>query len=182
MRSPRRTKAGDLPLQGALGSLTLTAAYAAYSRLVAHLGIRILGRHDEIDDLVQDVFFEAARWLPRMTNRAVLKQWLITVTIRAARRRRRKRGLLANVGLDDSHEFGEIGDDSAATAQKGALRDVYHVLGRVPADDRRAWTLRYIEGESLARVAQLTGCSLATAKRRIARAQSTVLEALDDSS
>ena len=34
-----------------------------------------------------------------------------------------------------------------------------------------AWTLRAVEGHELEMVAQLTQCSLATAKRRIARAQ-----------
>jgi RNA polymerase sigma-70 factor (ECF subfamily) len=42
----------------------------------------------------------------------------------------------------------------------------------MPADDRIAWTLRHVERHGLDAVASLTGCSLATAKRRIQRAQS----------
>ncbi len=159
----------------------IASAYTAYSRLVAHIGTRILGRHDEIDDLVQDVFVEAARWLPRIENRALLKHWLITVTVREARRRLRKRGLGALLGADDG-DFRHVTDQAAASAQKGVLRDVYRVLDQVAADDRKAWALRYIEGESLVRVAEITGCSLATVKRRVARAHSKVLEALRDGS
>jgi RNA polymerase sigma-70 factor, ECF subfamily len=171
------------PSKGDLRHGALTSAYTAYSRLVAHIGIRILGRHDEIDDLVQDVFVEAARWLPKIENRSLMKHWLITVTVRAAKHRLRKRGLRAILGLDDpAHDYGDISDHSASSAQKGVIRDVYRALDRIPVDDRLAWTLRYVEGESLVSVAEMTGCSLATVKRRVARAHSTVLEALNDGS
>jgi RNA polymerase sigma-70 factor (ECF subfamily) len=41
----------------------------------------------------------------------------------------------------------------------------------MPSDERIAWTLRYVERHQLEGVAELAGCSLATAKRRIQRAQ-----------
>ena len=51
------------------------------------------------------------------------------------------------------------------------LAQVYALLQTLPADDRIAWTLRYVERHHLEVVAEIAGCSLATAKRRIARAQ-----------
>ncbi len=191
MTSPRPTEAREPPHlklvetreQGdaeAVGDITIASAYAAYSRLVAHIGIRILGRHDEVDDLVQDVFVEAARWLPRIENRASLKHWLVTVTVRSARRRLQKRRLRTILGLDAGSDYQDLADDSASTAHRGLLRDVYRVLDGIGVNDRLAWTLRYIEGESIARVAELTGCSIATVKRRVARAHAVVVEALSD--
>ena len=50
------------------------------------------------------------------------------------------------------------------------VRRVYAILDRLAADLRIAFTLRFVERHSLAEVAALTGCSLATAKRRISRA------------
>jgi RNA polymerase sigma-70 factor (ECF subfamily) len=41
---------------------------------------------------------------------------------------------------------------------------------------RIAWTLRYVEREKLEEVARLCGCSLATAKRRIAATQAAIEE------
>jgi RNA polymerase sigma-70 factor (ECF subfamily) len=49
-------------------------------------------------------------------------------------------------------------------------------LQTMPADDRIAWTLRYIERHRLEAVAELSGCSLATAKRRIQRGQRFLTE------
>jgi RNA polymerase sigma-70 factor (ECF subfamily) len=52
------------------------------------------------------------------------------------------------------------------------------VLDRLPVNERLAWSLRHIEGEQLESVAVLCGCSLATAKRRIAAAQQAVERSL----
>ncbi|MGH7439658.1 MAG: sigma factor-like helix-turn-helix DNA-binding protein [Polyangiaceae bacterium] len=54
------------------------------------------------------------------------------------------------------------------------------MLGTLPTDDRIAWLLRHVQGERLQDVALACGCSLATAKRRIAAAQQVVQEALRD--
>ena len=45
---------------------------------------------------------------------------------------------------------------------------------RQPSDQRIAWSLRYVEGYALGEVASACGCSLATAKRKIAAAQHKV--------
>ncbi len=161
------------------GAVTIAAAYAAYSRLVAHIGARIIGPHDEIEDLVQDVFFEAARWLDRIKSRAALKHWLITVTVRAATRRREERRLRALLGLDADCAYHQLSADSTSAAQS-LLRDVCKLLAGIAATDRRAWILRYVEGESIATIAERSGCSMATVKRRVARAQAIVLSGLGD--
>ena len=49
-------------------------------------------------------------------------------------------------------------------------------LQTVPPDDRIAWTLRHVERHRLEAVAELCGCSLATVKRRILRAQRFLVE------
>jgi len=48
---------------------------------------------------------------------------------------------------------------------------VFSALDALPASDRVAYTLRHIEGETMERVAALCGCSLSTAKRRVASAE-----------
>jgi RNA polymerase sigma-70 factor (ECF subfamily) len=57
---------------------------------------------------------------------------------------------------------------------------IYRLLDELPANERLAWTLRHIEGEQVEAVASLCGCSLATAKRRIAAAQTFLARTLDD--
>ena len=54
------------------------------------------------------------------------------------------------------------------------LRLLAQMLASLPARERMAWSLRFVEGCSLDEVARYCDCSLATAKRRIASAQRVV--------
>jgi RNA polymerase sigma-70 factor (ECF subfamily) len=60
------------------------------------------------------------------------------------------------------------------------LARIYRTLDEIAPDSRVAWILRYVEGERLEDVADACGCSLATAKRRIASAQELLMEVLRD--
>ena len=51
---------------------------------------------------------------------------------------------------------------------------VYQVLDGLAVDDRVAFVLHCIEGETLEAVARICRCSLATTKRRVARAQQAI--------
>ncbi|MEZ4313044.1 MAG: sigma-70 region 4 domain-containing protein [Polyangiaceae bacterium] len=59
---------------------------------------------------------------------------------------------------------------------RGALEATYAVLGELPADERIAFALRFIEGMELTEVAASCGVSLATIKRRIGRAEGRFVE------
>jgi RNA polymerase sigma-70 factor (ECF subfamily) len=48
------------------------------------------------------------------------------------------------------------------------------VLDAMTVDDRLAFVLHCIDGETLDEVARICRCSLATAKRRVARAQGAI--------
>ena len=65
-------------------------------------------------------------------------------------------------------------DESASPEQRAMLSAVYRILDRLPVNQRLAWTLRYVEGEQLERVAELCNCSLATVKRRIKAAHEAI--------
>ncbi len=162
------------------GPIDLDDAFRMYARLVASIGFRILGRRSEVEDLVQDVFVEAGKWATRIEDPAALKHWLITVTVRAARHRLRRARFAAMLGFGTPVSYEDVAGSEASPSERALLAEVYRVLDRLPVSDRIAWTLRYVQGESLGEVAELCGCSLATAKRRIAAAQEAILEALSD--
>jgi RNA polymerase sigma-70 factor (ECF subfamily) len=82
--------------------------------------------------------------------------------------------------LGDAPEYLELTDTAASPRQRALLAEVYRVLDQLPIEERFAWTLRLVEGQSLPEVAQICGCSLATVKRRVASAQRAISEALAD--
>lgn len=68
------------------------------------------------------------------------------------------------VGLDAAEEFV---DEGILPDRRASVRAAYRVLDRVKAEERIAWVLRRVEGETLLEVARVCGCSRATADRRI---------------
>jgi RNA polymerase sigma-70 factor, ECF subfamily len=168
------------PEQPIAPPVDLTTAFRAYGRYVAYIGMRILGRQADVDDLVQDVFLDAVRGLDQLRDPAAAKGWLATLTVRKAHRALKRRRMRWHFGLDEGADYGEIVDPSASAAERTMVADLYRLLDGVPADARVAWTLRHLEGEPLERVATLCGCSLATAKRRIAAAHNVLSAELAD--
>lgn len=154
--------------------LSLDQAFRRFAPYVAVIGLRMLGRNDEVDDLVQEVFLVAQRSLKDLRQPGAVKGWLATVAVRVAGQKLRKRRLRAWWGLQEAFDYDEVAATAADPEDRLLLARIYACLDRVPGKQRIAWSLRYIEGERLEHVALLCGCSLATAKRRIAAAQLAV--------
>jgi RNA polymerase sigma-70 factor (ECF subfamily) len=143
-----------------------------HSGYVASVALRLLGRDSDVDDVVQEVFVIAMKGLRQLREPAAIKGWLATVTVRIARRRLRKRRFRSFLGLDAEPDYSQV---VAASQEKALLiTRAYQILEQLPVDHKIAWMLRHVEGESLDSVANVCRCSLATAKRRIAAAQSVL--------
>lgn len=151
----------------------LGAVFRQYSGYVAAIAYRLLGRDSEIDDVVQEVFLVATRSLRKLREPAAIKGWLATVTVRIVRRKLRGRRVRAFLGFEIEPDYAEL-VVNATQDQAVLITRAYRVLDQLPVDAKIAWMLRHAEGEPLESVAALCGCSLATAKRRIAAAQSAL--------
>tara|TARA_R110002096_G_scaffold435826_2_gene663526 strand:- start:41351 stop:41911 length:561 start_codon:yes stop_codon:yes gene_type:complete len=159
-------------------SILLDTLYDDYSSYVAAIGLRLLGRDSEIDDLVQDVFLDAVRGLGQLRDPEATRGWLATLTVRTARRRLRRNRLRRFVVGGDEYDYSNLVDSSASPEERLLLTRCYEVLETLPANQRLAWTLRHVEGESLTSVATRCECSLASAKRYVQRAQERLQEVL----
>lgn len=157
----------------------LDDAFRQHAGEVATTALRILGRREEADDVVQEVFLAAMRGLSRLREPKARQAWLLTVTVRAARRRLRRRRLRSFIGLDEVPEYEELADPGAPPEVRVLLGRIYAALDTVPPRERLAWALHHVEGEPLPTVALLCECSLATVKRRIAAASKVIQKAID---
>jgi RNA polymerase sigma-70 factor, ECF subfamily len=156
----------------------LEEVYRRYGRYVAAVIFRLEGRQAEVEDLVQDVFVEATRGIARLQEPEAIKGWLATIAVRVVRRHLRRRRLRAFLGRDAGADYSNLVDPSASPVDLMMLNAVYRVLDDIPTDERIAFSMHVIEGETVEGVARLCGCSYATAKRRIARAQRVIEERL----
>lgn len=109
-----------------------------------------------------------------MERSDALKGWITITAVNVARsalERRRRRSWLVFLPSD------ELPDVEAPASDEGtlALRRTYTLLDRLAPDERIVFALRFIEGMELTEVAVACGTSLATVKRRLARAEGRFL-------
>lgn len=151
--------------------------YLRHAEAILGLATRLLADEVEARDVVQDSFVLAFERLEQLDRPAAFRGWLKAIAVRAVHRRFRRRRWVDLVRLGPAPvEAGlrQMAVEGAPPEVLAELARVDAVLQRLPAEQRIAWTLRHVEGEALNDVAALTGCSLATAKRRIAAAQARV--------
>lgn len=160
--------------------LSVEESFRRYAGYVATVAFRMLGRDDQIDDLVQDVFMVAIKDLNRLRDPGAVKGWLATITVRLAGRRLRLRKLRALVGLDQAPRYADVVAPTAPPDGRVLLGQIYAFLDEQPVERRLAWILRNIQDEPLDEVARLCGCSLSAAKRRIESTDQALRRMLSD--
>lgn len=151
----------------------LAEIYRRFAPYVAAIGVRILGRDgDDVDDLVQDVFVEATRGIGGLSSPDALKAWLARIAVRTAMRRKRRELLLRtlHLAIDDVADCASLASPEATPEQRAFVARVCRALDKLPANDRTAWVMRYVQGETLEEAAALCACSLSTYQRRLRRA------------
>lgn len=154
-----------------------TALFAHYRGLVERTLVRILGCDSELPDAVQETFIRALGSTRLLRDPRALPSWLIRISVCTAsdliRRRRRRRWLQFFAEpqelVDRGSELVCEGEPDAEVRQ--ALVAAQTVLSSLPTEERIAFSLRRLDGMELKDVARACGCSLATIKRRLARAE-----------
>jgi RNA polymerase sigma-70 factor, ECF subfamily len=148
-------------------ALDFDSVFRRYSPYVASVGLRLLGRDHELDDLVQDVFLEAHRGLTQIRDASSIKGWLARICVRRAVRRLRRRRVRAFLSLDTLEHDAHLIAPGASPEARAEVTRLYRKLEVVPALDRAIWVLRYLEGEALDDIAVLCDCSKSTVQRRL---------------
>lgn len=151
--------------------------YRRHAAAVLGLATRLLHSREDAMDVMQDAFVTAFERLGDLREPAAFRGWLMRVTVSLVHRRFRRRRLLRLLGLaraGDELSLEELADASVSLEARAELRLLDRKLAAVPERDRAAWLLRHVEGFSLEEVAEASGCSLATAKRRIAAVDAVV--------
>jgi len=164
--------------------LALEALYRKHSSFAIHLATRIEGSSRDVEDVVHDAFIKAFSRLADLADPAAFRSWLGSIVVFAVRSRLRRARLMSLLGLGRGAEpvdLDSIASSEASPHTRAQLAQIYALLRTLPTDERIGWTLRYVAGHELDVVAKLTGCSLATVKRKIGKAQKFLEEHFVDS-
>jgi len=147
------------------------ALYDRHQEHVRRVLIRLLGPGTHLGDLVQDVFVSAIDSIGRLEQPDSLRAWLGSIAVFRARAEIRARARSRWFPLFGSDDLPETAANVASPETNEAVRTTYLVLEKLAADERIAFALRFIDGMELVEVAEACEVSLATIKRRLARAQ-----------
>lgn len=144
------------------------ALWTRYGPLVYRIAERAMGSRHEAEDLTQDVFLCVFNKIAGLRDRSALRSFVVSVTIRTVKWKLRRKRLRQWVQLTESGNLPDQpvhGVDAEVT-----LRCFYRLLDKLSADDRLIFVLRRVDGMQLDEVGHATGHSVATVKRRLAKA------------
>lgn len=157
------------------------ALFRRYIRMVFGLVYRLVGRDDEVEDLVQDCFAQALAHLGRLAEPQAFGAWLTSVVVRTTHKALRRRAVANRLGLRRRREALDVESlvsRSAPADVVAELQSVYRIIDGLPPRVRIALVLRRVEGMSQDEVAAAMDISVSTAKRLIVEAELALEAAL----
>jgi RNA polymerase sigma-70 factor (ECF subfamily) len=134
---------------------------------VARLLGRILGPRQDMDDLVQNVFLEMCRALPRFKGKSKFSTFIGGITVRIARRALRPtaydrtKTVLEEEPLSPAMSL----DDQALLRER--MRSLHRSLERLSDKKRIAIVLYAFEGMSVEEIAETMGATVFATRARI---------------
>lgn len=148
-------------------------------RIFSHC-YHLTGSYDDAQDLAQEVFIQAYKYLNTFRREADFGTWLHKIALNQWLNKQRQKKVVA-ISIDETFNTwdGEITRELAASAespQEKVEREEYstlvrNALMRLSAEYRTVLVLRDIEGYSYEEIAGLLECSLGTVKSRLNRAR-----------
>lgn len=151
------------------------ALYDRHVRYVAGVAYRLLGDDAELNDVLQETFLAALETMPKLRNPERVRSWLVGIAVRRVQRRLRwkTRWALAR------RLFGPSAANKSDPEDRAEVDALAEALSSVAPKFQTPWVLHHVEGETLPAVAEIEGVSLATIKRRIAKAEAQIRGVLD---
>ncbi len=146
---------------------------------VRNLAWRILGQHDAVDDLAQDVFVKI--WQKPESfqpGKAKFSTWLYRVTMNACIDRKRKKLPLPSENIDETIADRGPGPEAAIIASQTNTR-VENAIAALPERQRMAICLSYYHCQSNSETARVLQCSIEAVESLLGRARRTLRQKLN---
>jgi RNA polymerase sigma-70 factor (ECF subfamily) len=150
-----------------------TAAFRAFGRMLYGTALRIVGRPEDAEDVVQDTFLSFCRDVPDIPQEH-LHAWLRRVTVNHCidRLRRGKRW--------KEEEIDEATHPLAARPSSAGVRiDLERAVASLPDGARLVFLLHDVEGYKHREIGEILGMKVGTTKSQLFRARAMLRDALD---
>lgn len=161
----------------------------AYRKRIFGTVARLIGRPEDVEDVVQEVFLRLYFSLDQLRTPEVFEPWLYRLTVNASydylrKQRRRNESRMADLSeqqvmMADAAAGGRSSNEEQRRRQVKELVD--SLLESVSQEDRMLLMLKEVEGLSVKELEQVYGVKENALKVRLFRARQRVLKAFDQS-
>ena len=164
--------------RGAFGKLV-----RRYQRRVYMTAYRMMGNHDDANDVAQEAFIRAFRGMGGFNARSDFFTWLYRIVVNVSLNHLRKARKHRTVSMDDVVLPEPLSQQAATDPSRSAdLRrmvvDVENVLGTLPETLRATVVLVILDGMSYREAAEVLECSEGTVGWRVHEARQKLRERL----
>ena len=150
-----------------------------YQKLVVHITGRLIQRHDELEDVCQEVFLKVYQNLGKYRNECKLSTWIATIAYNTSINYLRKFKKGDEVNPDDSAALRNLMEYRSDDFEKADLHRYLHdQIELLPVQYRTVLTLFYLEEFSYQEMEQITGMPEGTIKSYLFRAKALLKEKL----
>ncbi len=154
-----------------------------YEDRIFTFGLKMCGHLQDAEDIAQETFLNAFRYLKDFRGETKLKNWLFMIATRACMRKRRKKkcepdheisldSFIHEDGSDGKYEIPDWSDDPSDNVMRAELKKIIDVaIQTLPHKYRLVFNLREIEGFNTKETAEILEISTQSVKTRLHRAR-----------
>ena len=152
-----------------------------FEKMVYNLGVRLLGRPSEAQEILQETFLQVHKALPRFEGNGGLSSWIYTIALNQCRMRLRKNKGVVTEELDETilsyktrapeAQTGLLPDPADVLVDKEMREQVEAAVQELPEPYRMVFVLRSMEGHSTEETARLLDLSVEAVKSRLHRSR-----------
>lgn len=169
-----RAKSGDVA--------AFRKLFQAHKDQVARIVMRVMGPSNDLDDVVQEVFVNVHRSLPRFRGDSKFSTWLYRISVNVTRmhiRKKKSRPKLVGIGADDVDTASAAPTPIDDIGRQRRIAALYRLVETLSDKKREVLVLHDFQGMTAAEVAELVDCPVMTVRTRLFHARQEVYGKLD---
>ena len=158
-----------------------------WQNMVYNAALSIVQNEEDADDITQEVFIQVYQSVSSFKGESKFSTWLYRITVNRAldhekKRKRKKRFAFVQsiFGNEDVEQVqpAEFNHPGVQLEKKERAAELFNALKLIPDNQRIAFTLHKLEGQSYQEVAEIMSTSLYAVESLIARAKTNLKKGL----
>ena len=142
----------------------------AHQQAVFRLAYLLLGDADDADDIAQETFLRAWKFLKRFDETRSLRPWLLSITVNLSRNRRRSAGRYVSALMRAFREQPKESPPDEISAQNTEANELWRAVQQLDLPDQQIVYLRYFLDLPVSETSEVLQIAEGTVKSRLSRA------------